>query len=279
MPINDNLLKDILDYSENKNRHCLGNNGKKFLKRDLTKYMTIESFKACIDFDKTSGKKTIQFVEPYNWDDEFEKRFYMAIYDRITKDKNTHPRLYACCFSSVKKSYAAWKVFEDKKKGNEGLCVKLVIDRKKFSKELCKYQKRTYQLYEGVVDYSLRDAEILHLHEKYWNGKTNPLHNLFFGSGFVLAKYLTLLLIKRDSFDYEKEIRYFLIPPKPIKENKIYPEIDWGKVIKDVEVDIHYPDVDFKKLEQFCYLEFNNQFPVHKVDLNSMPGGRITIQK
>lgn len=280
MNINTDLLKEIIPYnSGNKNRFCLGNKGKKFMKRDLVKYMTIESFKACIDYDKTKGKKTIQFVEPNTWDDEFEQRFYVAKYDNITTDKTKHPRLYACCFSSVKKSYAAWKVFENKKKGDEGLCVKLVIDRKKLSKELCKYQKRSYNLYEGIVDYSLRDEEIIHLHENKWLGNPNPFHALFFRTGFTLSNYLSLLLIKRDVFDYEKEIRYFMIPPKPIKENKIYPEINWGNVVKDVEVDINYPDSAFKALQNHCNVEFGSSFRVHKVDLNAMPGGKITIQK
>ena len=279
MDINTNLLKEILGYSKDKNRFCLGNNCVKFLTRDLTKYMTVDAFKKCIDFDGSKKKTTIQFVEPYEWDDEFEQRFYIAKYDNITKDKDLHPRLYACCFSSVKKSYAAWKVFEDKKKGDEGLCVKIVIDRKKFSKELCKFESRTYNLYEGLVDYSLSDFNILHLHERNVSGSLNLYHKLFFQTSFGLANYLSLLLIKRDIFDYEKEIRYFLIPPKPIKETKIYPEIDWGKVIKDVEVDIHYPDVEFLKLKDFCYKEYGNSFRIHKVDLNSMPDGGITIQK
>lgn len=274
MEKNLNILKEIISYSENKNRFCLGNSGKKPLNRDLTKYMTIESFKECIDYRKKRGKRTIQLVEPNNWDDEFEQRFYIANYDKISKDKHTHPRLYSCCFSTVKKSYAAWRVFENKKKGNEGLCVKIVIDRKKFSKELCKYCKRTYKIYEGVVGYSLSDYDILHLHEK-----SNKYYQLFFSGKFELDNYLSLLLIKRDAFDYEKEFRYFMIPPTPIRENKIYPEINWGKVIKDVEVDIHYPDSDFKLLKDFCDHEFGSSFRIHKIDLNSMPGGKITIQK
>lgn len=274
MTIKPELLKEILGYSENKNRFCLGNNGNKILKRELVKYMTIDSFKKCIDYSNTIGKKTIQFVEPNTWDDEFEQRFYIANYKNVTKDPNTHPRLYACCFSSVKKSYAAWKVFEDKKNGDEGLCVKIVIDRKKFSKELCKYDKRSYRIYEGLVDYGISDYQILHLHET-----SNNYHPIFFGGGFKLDNYLSLLLIKRDIFDYEKEFRYFMIPSSPIVANKIYPEIDWGKVIKDVEVDIHYPDSKFKSLQNFCYTHVRGNYLVRKVDLNSMPGGIITIQK
>lgn len=273
MGVNTNVLKEIISYTENKNRFCLGNNSKKILKRDLTKYMTIESFKECIDFHQKNRKGTIQFVEPNKWDDEFEQRFYIANYDKISKNKDTHPRLYSCCFSTVKKSYAAWRVFENKKKGDEGLCVKIVIDRKKFSKELCKYCKRTYKIYEGVVDYCLSDYDILHLHEK-----SNKYHNLFFGGKFDISNYLSLLLIKRDAFDYEKEFRYFMVPPTTIKESKIYPEIDWGRVIKDIEVDIHYPDSDFNSLKDFCEKKFCNSFRIHKIDLNSMSGGKITIQ-
>ena len=274
MDMDTNLLKEIITYKENQNRFCLGNNGKKVLKRDLTKYMTIESFKKCIDYNHTNGKGTIQFVEPNKWDDEFEQRFYIANYNNISKDKKTHPRLFSCCFSTVKKSYAAWRVFENKKLGNDGLCVKIVIDRKKFSKELCKYNKRAYKIYEGIVDYGLSDYDILHLHEK-----SNRYHQLFFGGNFEVNNYLSLLLIKRNAFDYEKEFRYFMIPPTPIRGNKIYPEIDWGKVIKDVEVDIHYPDSDFNLLKDFCETEFGRSFRIHKIDLNSMPGGKITIQK
>ena len=274
-----NLLKEILDYSKNKNRFCLGNNGKKVLNRNLTKYMTIDAFKACIDFSGKNGRKTIQFVEPYLWDDEFEQRFYTANYKNVTKDNNTHPHLYACCFSSVKKSYAAWKVFADNTKKEEGLCVKILIDRKKFSKQLCKFESRSYKVYEGLVDYSLSDEAILHLHERNWaNGNPNFYHDIFFNKKFELATYLSLLLIKRDIFDYEEELRYFLIPTSPKKDNKIYPEIDWGYVIKDVEVDIHYPNDKFYELRKFCYNGFGKSFLVHKVDLNSMPGGGITIQ-
>ena len=159
------------------------------------------------------------------------------------------------------------------------MCVKIVIDRKKFSKELCKYNKRSYRIYEGLVDYGMSDYQILHLHEKKISGKTNIDHQLFFGTRFKLDNYLSLLLIKRDIFDYEKEFRYFMIPSSTIVADKIYPEIDWPKIIDYVEVDIHYPDKDFKLLKDFCDKEFCSSIRIHKVDLNSMPGGNITIQK
>lgn len=297
---NDYKLKERFSYTEKKyaNRFNL-NQDTRDNRRFIYKYMTIENFKLSIDFNGRTNKQTFFFVEPTKWSDKFEQRFYLADYDSLKPKPNALeiPRVYACCFSTSQNSDAAWYVYRNTQKGNEGLCVKLKLRRDKLCEQLCAYGQKSgheYNLFDGCVDYDLDDSEIKYLHQKerpFFNGGStimahNPLYDLFFNDGISLDKYLNLMMIKRSIFDYENEFRMFLVdnPAKkdkaklPSKCKNIVAEVDWKEFLVSVEVDTGYSKANFDELKAWCNSELimdpdNFNWESH----NNMKEDHITI--
>ncbi len=298
---NDYKLKQRFSYSDKKyaNRFNL-NQGSRDNRRFIYKYMTIENFKLSINYNGSKNTQTFFFVEPTKWPDKFEQRFYLADYDSLTPKPNATdiPRVYACCFSTSNNSDAAWYVYRNTQKGNEGLCVKLKLRRDKLCEQLCAYsQKRgnEFSVFDGCVDYDLDDSQIKFLHQKerpYFNGSSikidhNPLYDLFFKDGINLDKYLNLMMIKRSMFDYEKEFRMFLVdnPAKkdkaklPSRSKNIVAEVNWSEFLVSVEVDTGYSKVGFEELKKWCISELKiNSSNFNWESHNNMEEDHIIIE-
>ena len=81
------------------------------------------------------------------------------------------------------------------------------------------------------------------------NGTTeeNENYNIYFHN-FNINKYIQLLLLKRIAYEHEKELRFFIIPPKAEKKVKtqnlddkksdaLFINIDWLDVLEGVQID------------------------------------------
>lgn len=83
--------------------------------------------------------------------------------------------------------------------------------------------------------------QILHLHQRYSpNGSEKELFLEFFRD-FDLASYLSLLLIKRQAFRHEQELRCFLVPGENEMDMKgdLGPRnisVSWNVFLEDVKV-------------------------------------------
>jgi hypothetical protein len=78
--------------------------------------------------------------------------------------------------------------------------------------ELCKIledfaNKNDCKVYIGNVIYELRKDEITSLHKKI----SSSYYNDFFPTPFSLENYLSLMLIKRNAFEFENEVRIFIV--------------------------------------------------------------------
>lgn len=171
----------------------------------LYKYMDLES--AIISL--TQG--TIRFVEPYTWQDKFEGRFYNASYAQVEGASGNTPPVLACCLTHAPVNEASWKVYSYKKTGLGSHCVQFKFNKKAFREAIAKSAKG-FTLYEGLVNYELDDYKIRHLHQRYSSSGTEKDLFLELFKDFDLASYLSLLLIKRQAFRHEQELRYFLVP-------------------------------------------------------------------
>jgi len=176
-------------------------------KRFIYKYLNKESFKATLEYG-------LRFVEPCTWTDCFEKRFYSANYGSINP---TFPqRLFAACFTSRKNNEAAWKtyLYNPQSKDSDlskALCFRLTINRKLLKDALKLFSQYTF--YEGPIVY-LNGYTISQMHKPNMPG-AKSLYNAFFKKpNFGYDDFLSLLLIKRDFFQYEEEVRYFAVPKK-----------------------------------------------------------------
>lgn len=157
----------------------------------------------------------IRFDEPTRWKDKFESRFYTAIYQN--RQPQDYPALYALSLSMNKDSEASWLVYS---KGEIEKCVRLVFSLSKLRKAFERIINPSGKFYIGEVNYGLNNSEIINLHNKTRSiqipgGTKNVTNNLYqevFANNFSLENYLSLLLIKRQIFSYENEIRCFFVP-------------------------------------------------------------------
>ena len=213
----------------------------------------------------------IRFVEPTRWEDKFEGRFYNAKYHKVSKDPQDTPFLYACCMSVKPHNEAAWKVYSYGKVGIGAHCVQLKINRNKFRKELIKSNTLTANssIFEGLVTYT-SETIISGIHKKDYKtkkgvAKTNVNYNRFF-SVFNRLNYLNLLLLKRDYFKHENEIRFFVIPevaPQPkgkrfrVNGIDVYGlsldiKIDWANVIEEIRIDSKCTELEYNIFKDEC---------------------------
>lgn len=229
------------------------------------KYLDLESALSSL------RNKNLRFVEPTIWEDRFEGRFYNANYKSVSKNPDDTPFLYACCMSTKPHNEAAWKVYTYGKLGLGAHCVQFKINRFKFRNELLKSKKiqKGFMIFEGRVTYT-SETIINGLHKPQYNNKsgaaiTNPNYAKFFSS-FDLYAYLNLLLLKRDYFLHESEIRFFVIPSKApqVKAKRtqkngttIYGkdecfDIDWANVIDEIRIDSHCTQLEYDLFKDAC---------------------------
>lgn len=203
------------------------------------------------------GYITFRFQQPSNWDDEYEMLFYNADYSEITSDAKTHPKLYACCFTFDKICEASWKQYS----GNIGAgknCVRLHINKGAFRKAIADYaEDKGFKIYEGPVYYrgEYLIENLLNSSSSIQNENIKRQHEELFCGDFKIDNYLSLLLLKRVLFEYEKEYRFFLVNTR----GRIYKKIDVQVPIKSVVDKIMLSDNcdnKYKKsFREFCQKE------------------------
>lgn len=163
---------------------------------------------------KCLESNTLRFVQPSEWPDKYEARFYDANYNRIIKTKQRQektPRLYATCFTMSSTSEPAWKIYSYGKRGTASRCVLFKINLKALRSELNQLAKQiNAKVYESTVSYK-SDYYISTLHFRLKNNEIQQVYKDYFYH-FSRLKFLQLLSLKRDAFSYEHECRFFLIP-------------------------------------------------------------------
>lgn len=208
--------------------------------RNLYKYMDFETALICL------SKKSVRLVQPSTWPDKYERHFYNADYSNLTTDPTIVPKVWACCFTTSKMSEASWNTYRYGKQGLEHRCVKFQISRSKF-REFLRKDKRINSIFEGLMDYSISDYDIQHLHLK-----KSRLYDSCFGRPFTIDAYLSLLLLKRAAFNYENEFRFMVTQNNvAASEDCIFINIDWGILIESVEVDKDASDTEIEVLKTY----------------------------
>lgn len=227
----------------------------------IYKYMDLES--ALLSLENGS----LRLVEPTNWDDQYEGRFYNARYYK-TKSRllnaSLTPFLYATCLSTKQENEAAWVLYAHNRKGLASRCVEFKLNIKKLFDQITKYaldslfKGEALSLYFGRVEY-LSKYIIDNLHRKHvGKSKTINKNYIKYFVNFRLESYLNLLLLKRSAFEHEEELRIFIVPKsskiktrrtrsgkysqngrtgKSIKPQDIFIKIDWGAIIEEVRID------------------------------------------
>lgn len=240
----DNYIKPV-KKTKNPNCFVIGNVQRKTY---VYRYMPIVIALKCF----CNGN--IKASQPDQWSDKFEGRFYNADYSQLGVSDDTHPRLWAFCTSAHESCEASWDRYRLHTPNNadDELCLHVKINRKKLLEQLSLYAtEKSYTIYEGAANYFLNTWHIKTLHLKYFDwqdskGGTNTnevtAHSLFFDD-FSLEKYLNLMLIKRKEFEYEAEIRYFIVPEDGTNIDKeCFVPLRWNDIIEEIKVDSRYKD-------------------------------------
>lgn len=222
-----NITKRITpDKNRNNYFYLIDRNNTKFRGDKIYKYINLDS--AILSL----SNKSLRFVEPSEWQDKYEMRFYKANYAKLNLEPLQHPSLYACCFTTEKMSEAAWKVYAKENGGLGNHCVKFELQIEKLRDVLNLFaDNNNCLIYESRMIYSLTDDEINKLH-KYNSPYYEPLFK-----NFRLESYLTLLSIKRPAFSYENELRFFIIPKKQNVKNVLDINIPWELIVTKISID------------------------------------------
>lgn len=142
------------------------------------------------------------FVSPEAWYDPFEQLYYGI--DCSAKGYATED--IACMCVSEKSSTnedACWRVYA----GSNSKTVRISLKQDKLLQLLEDYaNKNSYEVYIGKVNYEFEKQEIKNLHNP-----SSKHYAKFFPTQMKREHYLSLMLLKRKSFQYENEVRIFLV--------------------------------------------------------------------
>ena len=168
------------------------------------------------------NNKTITFVSPTKWSDSFETRYYqLKNYNK--KIGFNEPCIFCMCLTSKQSTNedAMWRVYA---KPHEEM-VKANINIKNLLKILDSQSiEQNFKVYIGEVIYTNK-KDILEI--------TPKKNKVFFSNNFGTANYLSLMSLKRCAYNYENEIRIFIVFDNenneytyPLKHNGNIPYID-----------------------------------------------------
>jgi len=159
--------------------------------------------------DTIGPNHALWFSSPEQWKDPMETIFLNAEY--VRKGRSTgHPlrgKVFCTCFSSERVSEPQWKMYSE-----GGLSICLEINKNKLLEELDAYAARTgIRIYIGKIEYvTTRDID-------------RDIKNIPF-LGYKDGVFsiddeecqIKTLLLKRNAFLYEGEIRIFIVLPNDV---------------------------------------------------------------
>lgn len=162
----------------------------------LFKYMPLDRFVQCVENNE------LVFVSPETWYDPFEQ-LYFGI-DCSNRGYNTEDIVCMCVTDkSSTNEDACWRVYAKK----NSKTVRLSIEKDVLLKILDDYaDKEDYKVFIGKVNYLYDKKVIMRVHYP-----SSHLHDFFFPAIMKVEHYLSLMLLKRKSFNYENEVRIFLV--------------------------------------------------------------------
>lgn len=162
-------------------------------KKKLYKHMSLENALT------TLNNHTLWFANPTIWKDPFESRFVTANYQENGK-KIEFPwidRVFCACFTETAASEAFWTPYSQQQIG-----VEFRVNRKELLKVLKSYADQ-YDIYIGKVEYMLT-SQI-----------KGALNAIPFSKPIPGKKtkewWARLLLLKRNAYKYEDEIRIIIV--------------------------------------------------------------------
>lgn len=190
-------LKSCSAQLLDKFKNSYGLNGYKF-PTDKDSYHKYQPLRY-LENDIKNGE--ITFVYPNVWEDPYEKRFYNKDYRKLNFFA---PEICCLCLTTkqAQNEDAMWKVYSQP---NEYI-VRAQIKIAALLSEL-----------DGIASenqFKVYIGEAIYAEKKYINGinsVTQPYFPATNNNNFSIENYLTLMLLKRISYQYENEVRIFIV--------------------------------------------------------------------
>ena len=152
---------------------------------------------------------SLMFVSPQKWTDTFETRYYHQGGYQCKTSNFVLPEIFCMCLTSkhAENEDAMWRMYAQK--GEQML--------------------RAYYNIESLLSildsdavingYKVYIGEIIYTDKTTIKALTPTKNNVFFHKPFVIENYLSLMCLKRGAYRYENEIRIFIVPEVPLKDN------------------------------------------------------------
>lgn len=181
-------------------------NGYKISEKTLLNKYTKYSY-----FKHNVKDNNLVFVSPKTWRDPFEQLYYTAT-NYKEKYNYIKPTLYCMCLTenSSQNEDAAWTLYQN---GTTEKIIKITFNAFEMLTQIDDFCiKNGYSVYIGTIDYSLAANDISSLSKASTPKRgINKNHDIFFPNPFLDEHYFKLLLLKRKAFEFEHEVRFFLI--------------------------------------------------------------------
>lgn len=174
-------------------------------KKLLYKYMPLE--RALEMFDN----KTIWFANPTIWKDPFEKRFIENMYNigGVQKPYPWKGRVYCMCATQTATSEAYWNAYSV---GEIGVSIK--FNRQNLLNELDRLAATGNRIYIGKLQYQqIQNIKVALTRNTFLNPSGASIASL--GTEELKVK---LLLLKRLAYQYENELRFFIVRDRASKQ-------------------------------------------------------------
>lgn len=174
-------------------------------KKLLHKYMPLERVLEMLT------NQSLWFANPTIWKDPFERRFIENVYD-IGGAKKAFPwkdRVYCMCTTQTATSEAYWNAYSA---GEIGVSIK--FNRQNLLNELDRLAAEGNRIYIGKVQYQqTQDIKAAITRNAFLNPLGTPITSL--GKEELKVR---LLLLKRMAYQYENEVRFFIVRDKAAKQ-------------------------------------------------------------
>ena len=228
MPLTPNKLSSIDESIIEPYQHIHQLNGYTLPKARGKEPVTIFKYMPLDRFISNLEKGVFVFVSPALWKDPFERMYHNV--DCSAHGYRTEE--IACLCVSEKSSTneeASWKVYSV----NGEKVVRLSIDLYLLLGMLDDFAKKNHcEVYIGKAQYGYEKKEIMNLY------KPGSSHfGLFFPPVMERKHYLSVMTLKRSAFEYENELRVFLVGdniPFDKKLVEINCDYESSKLVKDI---------------------------------------------
>lgn len=176
----------------------------------IDEYTKLNKYTSFDYFQKNVTNKNLYFVSPESWRDPFEQLYYKAEgYEKYGYKKK---KFFCMCLTenSSENEDAAWTLYS---KNSTDKVIKITFNAFELLKQLDSRSKNeNFEVYIGKVNYTFSSGQISGLSNKSENEKEKKFYEKCFHESMTNEDFFRLMLLKRKAFQFEREVRLFLIP-------------------------------------------------------------------